>query len=178
MAKLTRAANVEGNNDTNSFEAIPAGEYLVAITKSVMADNKKRNGQHLTCHMKIIEGEFKGRILFELMNLDNPNPVAVDIANKTLNGICQACGKVGVEDSNELHNIPMIVVVAVKPGDAVNPPSNKMKGYKKYGGEFVMEKEISAEEAMGGAVKNPVTKSIAAGNVDQHAPKKKLPWVK
>ena len=142
MALLPKAANTEGNNETQADRsALPAGEYLVHIVKSEMKATKAKNGHYLSVHMQVIEPEAqKGNFLFENLNLDNPNPIAVEIANKTMNSICEACGLEGVEDSEELHQIPFMVTVAIEPATANWPEGNKITAYK-------AESEWTGEEA-------------------------------
>lgn len=130
MAQLPQQANHEGNNEQmDDFSAIPAGEYVGQIVKSEFKDTKAKTGKYLNLQIKILEGEYKGRIIFELLNLINPNPVAVEIANKALNSICVACGLVGVEDSDELHGIPMGLKVKINPANDNYPASNGIANY-------------------------------------------------
>ena len=61
-------------------------------------------------------------------NLDNPNPKAVEIANKELATICRAVGLVSVEDSDELHGLPMECKAAIESGGDY-PDKNVIKNY-------------------------------------------------
>ena len=125
MARLPQAANTpENNQGLDDYTPIPAGEYLAIITKSGYFQNKKQNGNMLRLEWKIQGGEANGRTLMDNLNLDNPNPIAVEIANKTLNSICKACAKVGVQDSEELHGIPVKLTLGVKAANANNPARN------------------------------------------------------
>lgn len=165
MAQLPRAANTEGNKDTlDTFTPLPAGEYPVSIVKSLYKETKAKTGHYLELHMKVLMGEYKGRILFERLNLDNPNPIAVEIANKTLNTICQTLDKVGVEDSEELHGIPFIVKIKVIPETETNPASNNITAYSAADDIESLQEKI-AEEA--------TTKEESATSESK---KKKLPW--
>ena len=131
MALLPKAANTEGNNETQADRtALPAGDYLVHIVKSELKKTKAGTGSYLSIHMPVLEPEeFKGRFLFENLNLVNPNPIAVEIANKTMNSICVACGEEGVTDSDELHQIPFMVKVTVEEATAQWPESNNITAY-------------------------------------------------
>lgn len=166
MAVLPKAFNSEGNKEgLGSFEAMPAGDYVVSIIKSEMKETAAKNGNYLMLQMKVIAGEFKGRMIFENLNLDNPNPTAVEIAYKTLNSICQAVGKVGVQDSQELHGIPFVTRLKVVPKTPQYPASNSCTGFKKYEGEAI------AEEAAPAAGSAPSETPEAPAQVT-----KKLPW--
>jgi len=131
MAQLPIKFNSEGNKDgLADFSALPAGEYIMAITKSEYKATKANNGHYLQLVFKVLTGPQKGKWYFENLNLDNPNPIAVEIANKALNSICQACDKEAVEDSEELHEIPMVVTLKVVPATATRPASNGTVAYK------------------------------------------------
>lgn len=166
MAKLPIKANTAENNEgLGDFTAIPAGKYPVVMYKSDYKETKAKTGHYLQCQLKVISGKHKGKVLFENLNLDNPNPVAVDIANKALNSICKACGKVGVQDSEELHNIPFYVTLSVVPATATQPSSNKVQAYTKIeeGTEFPAEEDAPSQ---------------TSAPEDESAPpkSKKLPW--
>jgi len=134
MPLLPQKANTEGNNETQGdFTALPAGEYVAQIVKSEFKDTKAKTGKYLQLQFKVISGpegvSCKGRVLFERLNLVNPNPIAVEIANKSLNSICVACGKAGVEDSDELHGIPMKITLKVEDATPNYPASNGFTGF-------------------------------------------------
>jgi hypothetical protein len=134
MARLPSPANVPGNDQTlDDYTPLPSGNYTAMVVQSEFKETKAKTGHYLQLRWKVIEGEFKDRLIFDNLNLDNPNPVAVEIARKRLNTICKAAGKVGVEDSEELHGIPVDLTVKLKKGDAQNPDSNDISGYKEAG---------------------------------------------
>jgi len=112
---------------------IPDSWQMMEIVKSEYKSNSAKTGHYLTCQVKVIDGEYKGKIVFELMNLDNPNQTAVEIAQRTLAQICDACGIEDLEDSEDLHNIPMACKIATQPGNAGYPPKNVIKQYKLEG---------------------------------------------
>lgn len=113
------------------FKPLPAADYKVAIVESENKPTKNGKGSYLQCKLQVLDGEFKGRTLFERLNLDNPNGQAVEIAKKTLSAICHSVGVMQPRDSSELHNRPMIAAVAVKPrDDKPGEFSNEIKAYK------------------------------------------------
>jgi hypothetical protein len=70
----------------------------------------------LSLEFNIVGGgnnQFNGRKLFSNLNLFNPNPKAVEIANRELATICRAIGVMNIQDSSQLHNKPMVVKVSV-----------------------------------------------------------------
>ena len=110
---------------------MPVGWYTAEIVKSVIKENNAKNGQHLTFQFKIIDNDdYNGRIIFQLLNLVHPNQTAVMIAEKELANICTATGVDVIEDSEELHNIPMMIKVGIQAETAQWPAKNVIKGYK------------------------------------------------
>jgi len=112
-----------------AFEAIPAGRYLAVITDSEMKPTKSGGGQYLQFTFQIIEGEYKGRLIWSRLNLDNPNATTVKIARAELSAICRAVGVLAPKDSVELHNIPLVITVGLKKRDDTGELGNVIKGY-------------------------------------------------
>ncbi len=166
MAKLPLSYNTADNKEGMSdFSAIPAGPYIMQIVKSDYKQTKAKTGHYLQVVLKVLTGKYKGRTLFENLNLDNPNPIAVEIANKTLNSICQACDKAAVEDSQELHGIPMKVTLKVVEKTETQPASNSVVKYEKYDGETIVDEP---DTGVGASTEE------ASGSGD--SVKKKMPW--
>ena len=115
---------------TTSFEPIPAGKYLAAITESEMKPTKSGSGSYLQLTFTIVEGEHKNRVLWARLNLNNPNATAVKIARGELSAICRAVGVLQPKDSVELHNIPLLVTVKVKKREDTGELTNEIKGYE------------------------------------------------
>jgi hypothetical protein len=114
-----------------AFEAIPAGKYVAVIVDSESKPTKNGGGQYLQFTFQIIEGEYKDRLLWSRLNLDNKNATTVRIARAELSAICRAVGVPAPKDSCELHNIPLIVAVGQKKRNDTGEPTNVIKGYAK-----------------------------------------------
>ena len=115
MASLGGTFDATNVEPSAPIEILPPGKYPVQIIKSEMKDTKAGTGQLLALEMEIIDGQAKGRKLWENLNLVNPNPQAQEIAQRTLSAICHAVGRLQVSDSDELHFKPMIATVEVEP---------------------------------------------------------------
>ena len=113
------------------FEAIPAGKYPAAITESEMKPTKAGTGHYLQLTFTILDGEYKNRILWARLNLDNPNQTAVKIAKAELSAICRSVGVMAPKDSQELHNLPLLITVKVKKRSDTGELTNEVKGYSK-----------------------------------------------
>ena len=116
---------------TTSFEPLPAGKYLAAITESEMKPTKSGTGSYLQLTFTILEGEHKNRVLWARLNLNNPNTTAVKIARSELSAICHAVGVMQPRDSVDLHNLPLVITVKCKKRDDTGELTNEIKGYAK-----------------------------------------------
>jgi hypothetical protein len=113
------------------FEPIPAGKYLAAITDSQLKPTKKGNGSYLELTFQVLEGEYKERQVWSRLNLENPNATSVKMARGELSAICRAVNVMRPNDAVELHNIPMVITVAVKKRNDSGDLTNVIKAYAK-----------------------------------------------
>ncbi len=129
MADLSgfNADNIEPARD---FELLPAGDYKVTIVSTERKPTKAGTGHYLEMRMDVIEGPSKGRVLFERLNLWNPNEVAVKIAQQQLAALCRAVGISTPEDSSEFCNKPICATVKIDKGRDGYGDSNGIKTYK------------------------------------------------
>jgi len=102
------------------LSAIPAGEYVAAIVDSGYFENKKGTGGYLKFKLRILDGEYKGRIVFEnAINIVNESKEAQTIAQSQLSAIAHAVNVLDVYYDNTLktqsadclHDIPMTIEI-------------------------------------------------------------------
>jgi hypothetical protein len=98
-----------------------------------MKPTKNGTGQYLELKLQVIDGKFANRVLFDRLNLKNDNQQAVEIAQRTLAAICHATGVMQVQDSQQLHGIPMEARVSIRPASGGYDAANEVKGYRKVG---------------------------------------------
>ncbi|OYW56038.1 MAG: hypothetical protein B7Y80_03100 [Hyphomicrobium sp. 32-62-53] len=115
MARFDTSFDATSVEPTTPYDLLPAGKYRAQIVETEMRVTRNGMGQFLWLMLEILEGDHKGRKIFDQLNLVNPNPTTVEIAQRTLSAICHATGKMHVSDSEELHLIPMTIQVKIKP---------------------------------------------------------------
>ncbi|MBX3452483.1 MAG: DUF669 domain-containing protein [Planctomycetaceae bacterium] len=145
------AQTVEPND---SFDPIPNGDYLCIITTSEMKPTKAGDGAYLELELDVIDGPYKGRKLWDRLNLNNANETTVKIAKGTLSAICRAVGVLQPKDSCELHDLPLIAKVACKKRVDTDELTNVIKGYR---GRNSVRQEPAASAA---PVPSPPTTSV------------------
>ena len=171
---------IPGSAEPAQFDDLPAGEYVVIITGSDQKDTSDRTGQYIALEHQIVEGQYKGRKLFNNLNLWNRSEAAVKIANGTLESICRAQSRIeAVGDTVELHGIPMIAKVSYnttrknKNGgvdELKEGQRNSITAYAKYtGGESYLP--VAAKTT---ATATAFAPPVAATPADEAA--KPAPW--
>jgi len=130
MANLNgfNANEVEPNT---ALDPLPAGKYLAAITASEMKPTKAGDGSYLQLEFTVVDGDCKGRKVWDRLCLNHPNQQTVKIARGNLSAICRAVGVMQPKDSVELHNIPLVITVKLKKRDDTGELANEVRGYAK-----------------------------------------------
>jgi len=119
------ASRVEPNEPAS---AVPKGDYQEIIVESEKKPTIKGDGSLLNMVLQIVEGQFKGRKLYDRLNLWNKNEQAAKIAQGTLSAICRAVNVLTPERSEQLHNRTLTAVVDVS--EYQGKLRNEVKGYK------------------------------------------------
>ena len=104
MAKLGLSIkNVEVNKQ--DFSPIPDGKYNVVVAKADVKESKS-GGHYLNVGYQITDGDFKGRMIFDIVNIAHSNPEVVRIGMERLATIAWATGheKDSVDDTDDLIN--------------------------------------------------------------------------
>ena len=127
MANLGTTFDASTVDPSTTYEILPPGQYVVQIVQSEMRPTKSGTGQQLVLELDVLEGAQSGRKLFDRLNLVNPNTQAVEIAQRTLSAICHATGRMQVQDSEELHLVPMLADVTVQPPKNGYGESNRIR---------------------------------------------------
>lgn len=141
MANLN-GYDATGGETMEDRDVLPVGEYPAALVKSDRKEAKTQGNAYINCEYEVTDGEFKGRRFWGMLNLWNSNTQAVEIAQRELNSIMHACGKLRVDDTEELHGIPMLVKLGVRKSDEYGP-QNQIKGYKPLNSGSVAQSSTS-----------------------------------
>ena len=127
---ISTLIDYDASPDTD-YGTIPSGYYTAIIVASDRKQTKSGNGSYIELEHQICEGEYQGKTLWARLNLDNPNPIAVKIANQHMAQIRHATGKLKVKDSSELHDIPMLIRVELEMAGAKRErDGNEIKEWK------------------------------------------------
>ncbi len=128
--------NLGGTFDANTVDPqqthdpIPTGWYKAMAINSEVKPTSAGTGTRLSIEWQIIEGEHNGRKVFDNINLSNPNSKCTEIGQSQLSAICHATGALQVQDSSQLHNLPCLIRVKIKPAEGQYDAGNEVKGYR------------------------------------------------
>lgn len=113
------------------FELLPAGWYNAMIDESGINPTKDGAGAYLQLRFSVIDGQYQGRKVYARLNIRNANQTAQDIAYKQLSAIAHAVGVLQVQDSSQLHGIPLKIRVRIrKDPSGQYEDQNEINGYK------------------------------------------------
>ena len=127
MAQLDFNANdVE---PATEYQPLPAGKYLTEITASELKQTKSGNGNYLELEFTVLDGDCRGRKVWDRLCLTHTNDLTQKIARGKLSAVCRAVGVMQPRDSVELHNLPLVVTVKCKTRKDTGEITNEIKGY-------------------------------------------------
>lgn len=112
-----------------SYDPLPDGKYVAVITDSAKKPTRKGDGQYIQLTFQVIDGEYRGRLVWATLNIDNPSEQATRIGRGQLSSICRAVGVMKPNDSSELHNIPLVIKVGAEKRNDTGEWKNVVKGY-------------------------------------------------
>jgi hypothetical protein len=150
---------------------LPAGVYLAHIVESDVQPLKSGNGEGLKLTFEIIDGQHKGRKVYENLNIRHTNEDTQRIAQSQLSALCHAVNVIKLMDTAALHFKPVRINVTVREAVGQYKASNNIKGYEAAGGG------ISAPATA--PTPAPVAEAPAWPTAEQEAAKSKAPaWAR
>lgn len=111
---------------------IPKGDYDVIFDSCEIKPTSSGNGGFIECRYKVMAGEHKDALLFDRLNLWNPNEQAVNIARAQLSALCHVTGVFVLSDgantmNQQMKNKPFKVHVDVSLNDKKEAVGNAVK---------------------------------------------------
>jgi hypothetical protein len=132
MASLTFDASTVAPQASSG--PVPAGTYLAQCIDSDVQPLKSGNGTGLKLTFEIIDGQYKGRRIWENLNIQHSNDDTQRIAQSQLSALCHAVNVIKLQDTAALHHKPVTIKVVVREAKGEYQASNNIKGYESAGG--------------------------------------------
>ena len=108
---------------------LPRGNYIVVCEKSEVKATKKGTGHILALTFVVQEGEYRKRKIFDNINIQNDNPIAQRIGQQHLAAFCHAVGIAQLDNSYQLHGIPVEIELGIQPAKEGWEEKNVIKGF-------------------------------------------------
>lgn len=99
---------------SDNFAPIPAGNYTAEVNRSEVKQAKGGRGSYLSLSLKVLEGDFAGRLIFQNITLTNASATAQNIGREQMAQLAGACGVLNLQDSEQLHGKPIGIRVAIE----------------------------------------------------------------
>lgn len=109
---------------------LPKGDYQAMVVESAVAPTASGSGEMLKLVFEVMAGDVRGRRIVERLNIVNAHATAQRIAQEMLARLCAAAGLSGIADSDELHGIPVVIRVDIRPGSDGYGDRNVIKDYR------------------------------------------------
>ena len=116
------------DHEPPNFDPFPDGEYKCLIVTTEDRETKRGDGMYLSIEYEVLEGQYRGRKIWENLNLINPSEKAVEIAKGQLSAICRAIGIENLDDTDQLMNKVLVLKLGIKVDEKYGD-QNKIKGY-------------------------------------------------
>lgn len=122
--------------------AIPAGTYRAQVETAELKDTKAGTGKYIECQFVVVDENQNGRKFWEIFNIMNPNPKAVDIGlGRIKQMILAAGGEPGLFNSEEVL-IGLECLVTLKVFTDEYGEKNKIVGFKSLPADLPPEAEV------------------------------------
>jgi len=163
----------------DSFELLPAGDYVGQVVDSEVGANSKGTGQVLKLTYELLNDGFKGRKLWQRINVQHSTSEAQRIGQIELANLKEGCGITGkLGDTLQLHNKPVGLRVKVEISD--NPKYKDSNTVTDFfpANEFV---PAGAKPVLAAVTASPYPAMPApapAAPVQPAAPAARPPWMK
>ena len=121
------STQIQSNEVSSNFGAIPEGKYLVHISETEEKISEAGN-KYLKIHLQVLEGDYKNRILWDIVNLWHPKDNVREIAEQTMKSICNAVNVLKPEIPQEIYHKPLRASITVE-DDSQYGEQNRVKKY-------------------------------------------------
>jgi hypothetical protein len=106
-------------NVTLESDLLPNGDYVVVVEDAEIKETKDGAGEYIKAKMKVIEGERKGKVLYQMFNIKNKNSEAVRIGHQQLKTFMKVSGMENfvLKSVNDLCGLKAVAIVKSKTDD-------------------------------------------------------------
>lgn len=115
---------------SKDFEVLPPGKYTCLIESAELRNTQKGTGKLIKVTLKVVEGLYANRKLFDNINVRNPSADCQRMGIAQLSSIGRAAECYPVDDTANLVDKVVIAVVKVKKREDTNEDKNDVRTYE------------------------------------------------
>lgn len=119
--------------DNGNFEPLPAGWYTATITGAELRETKAGTGNYIAVRYDITGPTHQGRVVWQNLNIRNPNPKAEEIGHQQLGDLMRATGVGKITDTDQLIGGSCQIKLSIRKDDQYGD-SNEVKACKAISG--------------------------------------------
>lgn len=164
MALLPNTDNVD---EKSSYDPIPAGTYRAVVVETKQVETSKGDPM-LKVTLEVIDGQYRGRKIFDNIILAHSNPKTEEIGLRLLKQLKLAAGKPQAREETELWDVPVLAVVRVEEGTDGYDDKNRVSKFKPIDG--------TATSTAPAESRATATPPVHAGGGSQQAGGKRSSW--
>lgn len=111
--------------------ALPADDYLLKVAEAEMKPGTKDPVNSVVIRLKyeVVDGTYKGRVIYGTINFKNANPQAEEIGRGELSALCHAIGRPHIQTPDQLCGPVFKGKVVVEPPQNGYGEKNAIKKY-------------------------------------------------
>lgn len=128
--------DIKSYEPLQDFEPLPKNQYVLRITdaKLNLTNRGKTQGtgeRAIRLDLMVVEGEHKGRVIFDFLNIENASDKAKDYARRKLRTICTILDKVEVFSVKKDLNLLVggVIGADILVDNTMQKPTNKINFY-------------------------------------------------
>lgn len=111
-----------------NYDPIPKGEYKLKATEAETKQTKDKSGDYINATFEVASGEYTGRKIWHIFNVNNKSEKAQQIGRQDLVAWATACGKPDADDTDKLMEKPFLARVDIEHQEGYEP-RNRIKGF-------------------------------------------------
>ena len=169
MATLNFNA-AEVKPDAGIGDPLPIGWYNAAITESEIKPTKSGTGTLLRLVLTVLDGYYTGRKIYDQLNIANQSEQAQNIGRARLSAIGHSVGVLQINDSSQLHNLPLKIKVKISKTEEGNL-GNDVQAYKPSSEQVeTVQAQVASNSASSGGFTAPPAVNVNFNQAPAFAP--------
>jgi hypothetical protein len=126
----------------DDYSNIPDGEYNVIIESAEAKPHADGHGKRLSFKVRLLDGQYRGRTLYDGLSVVHRNEMAQQIALRKLKTLIEVTGG-RAQKPSDLVGAECVARIGMSKGGNGYEPKNEVKAYKRG-------KVVSAPQFLGG----------------------------